>query len=80
MQLILHLTAPSYDTWKTAFDAETENRSAAGLTVMQIWRGADSASDISILFNVSNRANAQAWLDKEASFGRSATAQFLKTA
>ncbi len=80
MQLILHLTAPSYDTWKTAFDADGENRSAAGLTVMQIWRGADAANDISILFNVSNRARAQAWLDKEAGFGRTATAHFVQTA
>ncbi|MES2665930.1 MAG: hypothetical protein V4712_07505 [Pseudomonadota bacterium] len=80
MQLILHLTTPSYDTWKTAFDADAENRAAAGLTMMQIWRGADDAGEVTVLFSVSDRKRAQDWLDKEAGFGRTATAHFLKTA
>ena len=80
MQLICHIDTPEYDAWKTGFDADSENRSAAGMTVIQIWRGADSAAQVTVLFDVGARKRAQEWLDKEAGFGRGATAHFLKTA
>ena len=79
MQLLIDFTATGAD-WKTDFDADAENRSNAGLTLLQMWRGADDASAITCLFEVNDRARAQAWLDKEAALGSGARARFLKTA
>lgn len=73
MQLIRHIPTPPYDTWKTAFDADSENWGAAGLTMKQIWSGVDASTQVTVLFNVADRTLAQSWLDKEASFGRAAS-------
>lgn len=78
MQLLIQTTAPDYAAWKSAFDAEHENVENAGLNTMQIWRG--EGSNILILFEVADRARADAWLAKQAAFGQSYTAQFLQTA
>ena len=78
MQLLIQTTAPDYAAWKVAFDAESENMHNAGLNMLQIWKG--DAGAVLVLFQVSNRASAQEWLDKQAAFGRGLTAQFLQTA
>ncbi|GLS88106.1 hypothetical protein GCM10010873_30800 [Cypionkella aquatica] len=80
MQMIYQIDTSDYATWKSGFDADSENRGAAGLSVLQIWRDADSASKIAVLFEVNDRKRAQDWVKTEAGFGRSGTAQFLKTA
>lgn len=77
-QLLIQTTAPDYATWKAAFDAEAENIAAASLTTLQIWKGEQNS--ILVLFEVANRKNAQAWLDKQQALGHSLTAQFLQTA
>lgn len=80
MQLICHISTPFYDTWKSAFDADAENRAAAGLTMMQIWRSLDAQTEVTVLFNVADRSRAEKWLEQEAILGRAATPHFLKTA
>jgi len=77
-QLLIQTSAPDYAAWKSAFDAEAENIAAASLTPLQIWKG--DANAILVLFEVANRKNAQAWLDKQSAFGRGYQAQFLETA
>lgn len=77
-QLLIQSTASDYTTWKSAFDAEAENIADAGLNTMQIWKG--EASAVLVLFQVANRAKAEAWLAKQSAFGRGVTAQFLETA
>ncbi len=45
---------------------------------LQIWKG--DGGTVLVLFEVANRKNAQAWLDKQTAFGRGYHAQFLETA
>ena len=78
MQLLIQTTAPDYAAWKTTFDAEAENIADAGLNTLQIWKGDGGA--VLVLFEVADRKNAQAWLDKHTAFGRGYHAQFLQTA
>lgn len=80
MQLLLQIDTPDYDAWKSAFDADFEDRMQAGLTQLQLWRSADHSTATFALFEVNDRARAQAWLDKEAGFGAAITAHFLRTA
>ncbi|MBL9063700.1 hypothetical protein [Tabrizicola sp.] len=77
-QLLIQTSAPDYTAWKAAFDAEAENIAAASLNTLQIWKGDGNA--VLVLFEVADRKNAQAWLDKQAAFGRGYRAEFLETA
>ncbi|GHF38097.1 hypothetical protein [Seohaeicola zhoushanensis] len=80
MHLLTETTAPDFATWKSAFDADTEDRGTAGLTLLQMWRGADDPNAVTCLFEVNDRDRAQAWLDKEAALGHGVSARFLRTA
>lgn len=80
MQLIAHFEAENFDGWKTAFDDDSENRMQAGLTLLQMWREADSPGHPVCLFDVNDRARAQGWLDRKAGFGQAVRAVFLKVA
>lgn len=77
MQLLIQTTTPDYRTWKSAFDAESENIADAGLSTLQIWQGDNAA--MLVLFEVSNRKRAQDWLAKQSALGHGLTAQFLQT-
>lgn len=79
MQLICRYDTPDYAAWKSAFDADTEDRMHAGLTTLQVWRDADGPAAL-VLFEVNDRARAEAHLGKEAALGRPATATYLRTA
>lgn len=80
MQMLCQIETSGFDAWKANFDADTENRSAAGLTVLQIWRDADAPAKVAVLFEITDRARAQGWLDTASGLGRGGSAQFLKTA
>ena len=80
MNLLATFPTPDYPTWKSDFDAHTETRAAAGLTLMQLWRDADDATHAVALFDVHNRAAAQDWLKAQATLGHAITARFVKTA
>lgn len=80
MNLLLHLTlATPYDTWKRAFDAHTESRMNAGLTLFQLWRDADGTG-VTALFEINDRKKAQAWLDALAVTDGPVEARFMRTA
>ena len=87
MQLICHLDVTDYTAWKEAFDADTESRRNAGLTVLQVWRHADSETHAFVLFEVNDRKKAQDWLDRSAALSsddggtvKNTSAFFLKNA
>lgn len=61
MQLISHYFVTDFATWKVAFDADAESRSQAGLTVLQIWKDADSTDHAFVLCEMNDRARAEAW-------------------
>ncbi len=62
MQLIARHDIADYDRWKAAFDAEAETLGQAGLSVLQIWRE-EGAARVFVLYQVNDRARAQAGLD-----------------
>ena len=78
MQLLIQTNAPDYVTWKAGFDAGAEAIAAAGLSVLQIWRAEDHDA-VLVLFEVSNRNRAGAWLENQAALGQGYSAQFLNT-
>lgn len=80
MQLLIDFTTTDYAAWKREFDDEAENIRNAGMTLLQMWRGADEPNAVTCLFEVNARDRAQGWLDKEAGFGAAFTARFLTTA
>ncbi len=80
MQLIVQFTTPDFDAWKADYDAHAETRDAAGLTMLQMWRDADDADRATVLFEVHDRARAEAWLKQQTALKGGSAAQFLKTA
>ena len=80
MQLLTQTTSRDFASFKSAFDAEAEKRMTAGLTLLQMWHDADDANAVLCLFNVNDRAKAQAWLDAETGTGTPVSGRFLKTA
>jgi hypothetical protein len=77
MQLLCQLDTADFAGWKADFDAEASDRMEAGLTLLQLWRDADSRSRVLMLFEVNDRRLAQGWLDKEQGFGGPMIATFL---
>jgi hypothetical protein len=80
MQLLIDVTTPDFAAWKAGFNDEAENIRNAGMTLLQMWRGVDSAAEVTLLFEVNDRRRAQGWLDKEQAFGATMTARFVRTA
>ena len=80
MQLLCQLDTNDFPGWKHDFDAEATERMEAGLTLLQMWRDAETRSRVLMLFEVNDRARAQHWLRKEQGFGGPMTAHFLETA
>jgi hypothetical protein len=64
MQMICHFEVTSFEAWKKAFDADAEARRDAGLTVLQIWRDADSTTHAFALLSVNDRAKANKWITR----------------
>ncbi len=87
MQLIVHKEVTDFEDWKKAFDEDSESRRDAGLTVLQIWRDADSDNYAFILMEVNDRTRAQTWIDRSNALTSDdkgtvthATAYFVETA
>ena len=78
MQLVATFTVSS--DFKSTFDADAENRRAAGLTMLQMWHDADDASRTLCLFEVNDRAKANDWVAKARALGNLTATQFLRTA
>lgn len=62
MQLIAHYEVTDFTAWQAAFTADDESRRDAGLSVLQIWRDADSTTHAFALLSVNDRAKANAWV------------------
>ena len=59
MQLLVHHQIEDYDAWREAFDDDSEDRTQAGLSLMQIWRE-DGAAAVWLLYEVHDRDRARA--------------------
>ena len=56
MQLPTRIETGGFDAWRRDFDAASEGRSRAGLSLLQIWRDADAPGTAHLLFEVRDRA------------------------
>lgn len=68
MQLLTIVDVDDYTAWKSGFDNRMEERMRAGLTLMQMWH-ADQKNRVVCLFEVNDRAKAEAWLKKVEALG-----------
>ena len=80
MQLIVRFSPASYDSWKADFDAHAADRDQAGRTLLQLWRGVDSANRAVALFEVHDRKAAQGWIDRQQALQGGVEAEFVRTA
>ena len=84
MQLIVHYRIADYATFRSAFDADAEDRGQNGLSLLQLWR--EDGGNAWALFQVNDAAAARAYLSGgaapfNAQAGVSATAfHFVETA
>ena len=60
MQLIAHYTVADYAAFRTAFDADAEDRGHAGLSLLQLWYEDDR--NAWALFQVTDAKAARAYL------------------
>ena len=60
MQLIARYTIGDFTTFRTAFDADAEDRGLNGLSLLQLWREGDR--NAWALYQVSNAKAAHAYL------------------
>ncbi len=51
-----------FDTWKRVFDSHAASHRAAGLQLQDLWRDADDPQTAVFLFEVMDRARAEAFL------------------
>ena len=79
-QLLCQIDTLDFPGWKRDFDSESSDRMEAGLGLLQMWRDADTRSRVLLLFEVTDRSRAEAWLRKEQGFGGPMQATFLETA
>lgn len=63
MQLIAHMKLRDYGAWRRAFDDDAESRGNAGLTLLQLWRQTDDANVVWMLYEVSEPAMADDYLE-----------------
>lgn len=59
-QILVHYSIADYARFKTAFDADAEDRGHAGLTVLQLWR--EGEGSVWALYSASNPAKARDYL------------------
>lgn len=64
MQMIAHYSIETYAKFKTAFDADSEDRGNNGLNLLQLWRENDSSAWA--LFDVGNPTAARDYLNGAA--------------
>lgn len=64
MQLIAHYTVSDYASFKSAFDADAENRGNASLNLLQLWR--ENGTSAWALYSVADQKRAKEYLDGAA--------------
>ncbi len=62
MVLLVRNRVKDIDHWKKVFDAQAPAGMAAGLSVQQVWRSADTPDDVFFILGVEDRASAEAYM------------------
>ena len=63
MQLICRNDVEDFAAWKVVFYSDHEARMHAGMSMLQLWRDADRANHVWMLFDVNDRGRAQGFMD-----------------
>ncbi len=63
MQLLIRHETNDPAGWKAFLDDDRENQGKAGLTMLQLWTDAGDPNQFWALFEVTDRAEAQPWVD-----------------
>ena len=62
MQLLVRNRVADYETWMAVVRRDEEARQAAGLEVLDVWRGVDEPNNIVVVLSVADRAAAEAFM------------------
>ena len=62
LQLLCRNTVREMSTFRSAFDADLPRARAAGLALVSLWRDADRPDTAHFLFDVEDRARAEAFM------------------
>jgi hypothetical protein len=63
--LTLHIKVKDYAAWRPQFDGFEKGRVAAGVTNARVFRKAEDANDILILFDVADASKARSFLTSD---------------
>lgn len=76
MVLLVRNQVQDVDRWKQVFDRQAGPAAEAGLTLRDVWRSVDDGDQVWFLFDVEDRARAEAYMadPKSADVGREAGA------
>jgi hypothetical protein len=61
--MLIRHKVQDFDKWKPLFDGHREDRAAASLKDLHLWRNIDDPNEIVILFEVSDMAKAKAFAE-----------------
>ena len=67
MQLLVRNKVDDFDHWKRVFDANLDPPRAAGLTLAGMWRSIDDPNEVFFLFEIEDRARAEAFMAEPSS-------------
>ena len=62
MVLLVRNRVQDVDRWKRVFDAQAAAGTAAGLTVLHVWRSVDAPDQVFFLLHVEDRERAEAYM------------------
>ena len=62
MKLLVRNRAEDVDRWKRRFDEQDDSARAAGLKLVHLWRSVDEPAQVYFLFDVEDRARAEAFM------------------
>ena len=62
MVLLVRNRVKDADRWKRVFDAQAAAGTAAGLTVLHVWRSVDAPDQVYFLLDVEDRERAEAYM------------------
>ena len=62
MVLLVRDRVKDAERWKRVFDAQAAAGTAAGLTVLHVWRSVDAPDQVFFLLDVEDRAKAEAYM------------------
>ena len=65
-KMIIHNAVADYAKWRPVYDADTENRTKAGLTDCQVHASADNANDLFVVCDMADLAKGKAFATSKA--------------